>query len=45
MDSRILGGSHDNHRSFFSHGASLTILFIFNSNVKFRHNCQDSDPE
>ncbi len=40
MDSRSLGGSRDNHRSFFSRGASLTIVFIFDNNVNIRHTCQ-----
>jgi hypothetical protein len=37
MDSGSLGGSRDNHLGFFSHKTSLTILFILDSNVKFRH--------
>ena len=37
MDSRSLDGSPDNHRKFFSHQASLTILFILDNNVKIKH--------
>lgn len=37
MNSGSLGGSRDNHPSFSSHETSLTILFILDKNVKFRH--------
>ncbi len=41
MDFRSLGGSRDNHRIFFSHNASMTILYILDNKVKFKHSCQE----